>query len=140
MNSTRITRCLLSLPLGLLALAPLAAHPAAAASSPVVGTYSVADNGQGCWGGGALLADGSVTGNAACSFANGQVIARLSPTGWTFSDSSDSVVVLTFSVRMIKGPNVFGGSSLTFPVPVGGPLKVTDSEGGTTILRVTINQ
>ena len=99
--STRITGAgaLISVTL-LLTLAP------AFASSPqVVYTYTIADLGQGAWGGGPLYADGSAGGNLPFSAENGQIIAHLKATSWTQVDS-DSVDIC-FQVRQIKGPPFF---------------------------------
>jgi hypothetical protein len=74
MDLARLTRYLAVAACLLMLLPSLAGRPAAAAAG-VVGTYSAADNGQGCWGGGPLLADFTLGGGAHCSFGNGTDVA-----------------------------------------------------------------
>ena len=62
-----------------LVLAVAASVSVASAAGPpaVVGTYSIADLGQGGWGGGQLRADGSVGGGASFSFGNGANVGKI---------------------------------------------------------------
>ncbi|HEX2913222.1 MAG TPA: hypothetical protein VH186_20640 [Chloroflexia bacterium] len=88
-----------------LALGPVSAS--AAGTSNVAGTYTIADLGQGVWGGGALMSDGDVTGQVAFSYGNGQYIFKLQGSQWSFTDSSDQMVALCFNVVVIKGNSIF---------------------------------
>jgi hypothetical protein len=123
----------------LLAIPPLTLHARAAQS--VVGTYSAADNGQGCWGGGPLLADGSFSGGASCSFGNGADVGRLVPSSWTTDGQS---VTLTWTVDIHKGSCAdFGGAGvpclLSLPLPIGSATKVVfPGATGTTVVRVSL--
>ncbi len=115
-------------------------HVRASAGSNVVGTYTIADNGQGVWGGGNLRADGSVDGMVAFSAGNGQLVAQFVPSGWSYADASD--VQICFNINVTKGdPNAFGGSTFCGVLPVTGtPVKVYGLDGGTTIMRVDMHQ
>jgi len=86
----------------------LAVLPAFGSGQQVVYTFTIADLGQGAWGGGSLRADGSATGNVPFSAENGQSIAHFQPVSWTQVDS-DSVDIC-FVVRQIRGPPIFGSA------------------------------
>ncbi|HEX2913337.1 MAG TPA: hypothetical protein VH186_21215 [Chloroflexia bacterium] len=120
-----------------LALSPVSAS--AAGTSTVAGTYTIADLGQGVWGGGAVMADGSITGSVAFSAGNGQYIFKLQGTQWNFTDSSDQMVNLCFNVVVIKGSTIFP-PSFCFPVPVTTtPVVVPGPDGHGILIRVTLN-
>lgn len=76
------------------------------ASGSVVGTWSVADHGQGCWGGGNLLSDGTGNGDGGCAFQTpqGEEVASISPQGWSFTDSTNKEVNLCATFIGKKGP------------------------------------
>lgn len=107
----------------------------------VVGNWAVADHGQGCWGGGNLLSDGSGNGGGNCSVSdpNGQSVASLKPVSWSFTDSSDTAVSLCADITAKKG-DVFGPagtvsfSCITVPVGTDAPVDL----GGDTYGKVTI--
>lgn len=106
-----------------LVLAALLVSVAFADGNPnVVYTWTVADLGQGVWGGGPLFDDGTTGGNLPFSGFNGQVIAHLHPISWNEVDPGVSIDIC-FRVHEIKG-------SLGFPpefcfTDVFGPLPVT---------------
>ncbi len=109
----------------------------AAGASDVVGTFTLADNGQGGWAGGPLLADGTVGGGGALSFANGQVIAKVRGDSW--SRAGSQAVNICFDVTQTKGPAGAAGPPVQcFTLPVTGtPIKVSMG-GETTVIRVTL--
>jgi len=74
----------------------------AGGNSNVAYTWTVADLGQGIWGGGPLFADGSAGGNVAFSAGNGQIIYHVHPTGWSYIVPG-VLLDLCFEVREIKG-------------------------------------
>ncbi len=96
----------------------------------VVYTWSVADLGQGAWGGGSLFSDGSTGGNAAFSALNGQVVFKIQPVSW--SNPVPGLVEICFQTTAIKGVPFFPPyACLDLPV-TGGPVLAYG-----TILRVT---
>lgn len=102
---------------GLFAAAALSAGLAApvfAASPGAVGSWSVVDHGQGCWGGGSLF-----LGGGECAFQTpvGEEVAKIQPVSWSFTDSTDTAVLLTANFVGQKGP--------VFPVGVPVPMSVT---------------
>ncbi len=105
--------------LGLAAFLP--SFTAESAKTTVVYTWTLADLGQGLWGGGPLYSDGSTAGNLPISVNNGQLILHLQPTSW--SEPFPGFINLCFDVRMIKGtPPIpddsfcFGDLGLLLPV------------------------
>src|SRR5712692_9426454 len=100
--------------------------PASAAS--VVGNFVVADNGPGCWSGGALLSDGTGTGAGNCSFKTpaGQEILHFAGKTWT--GNATVGVTLCATVTAIKDPlGLAPGPLCIGPLPVNvGPVKFTD--------------
>ncbi len=65
---------------------PLIALPASASS--VVFTYTLADHGQGGWGGGQLFADGTAGGANGVSFFNGADVATFAASSWSLGTSA----------------------------------------------------
>ena len=105
-----------------------------ASSQPsVVYTMTISDLGQGCWGGGALLSDGSTRVNASCSFNNGADVGMLVPTSW--SPVGTGFVSICVQAVGIKGGG-FPSGCLTIPV-TGTPIKISLAPGDTMIIRVT---
>jgi hypothetical protein len=104
------------------------ASPVFAAGPDVVGTWSVVDHGQGCWGGGNLLADGSGNGGGGCAFMTpaGEEVASLKPASWAFTDATKTAVNLCASFVGKKGPVFPVGVAVTncIVVPVGGSAPV----------------
>lgn len=106
------------------------ALPASASGSPVAGNYVVADNGQGCWAGGALLADGSGTGAGGCSFSGpaGQEVLRFTTRSWT-GDATAGVTLCVNAIATKDPAGIFPTGQFAFgclgPVPVNiGPVKI----------------
>ena len=139
---------------GIAAAAAISASPVAAGT--VVGTYTIADHGQGGWGGGPLFGDGSVGGGAGLSYFNGQEIGVVTGGVWTLdghcpagtfdvlagtpATGTGSVFgdgfTLVLYVRSIKDPLGQMRLPLCFsPLPVGGPFVVQ----GTTV-RVSLQR
>ena len=116
-----------------------AVAPAASAASPTVaGTFTLADNGQGGWVGGALRTAGSISGGGAVSFStpDGQFIERMVSGTW----SSPAPGLVTISLNLV-GVSALAPptDNFTITLPVtGGPIKVTDPFGGTTVIRVRL--
>lgn len=71
-------------------------------NSQVAYTWTIADLGQGVWGGGPLFADGSTGGNLPASIFNGQLIFHLKPASWSETVPGEAVEIC-FDVREIKG-------------------------------------
>lgn len=145
----RFTLALASLAVGVAGLFPVAAS--AASPAPVVGTYSVADNGQGEWGGGALYADGSVGGLVAFAAGTGsqQIIAHFLPFSWQFvplGTNAQGAVDICYSVQAIKGPAtaIFGSqfclSDFGGTLPVTGTAVKVTVDGFSTVMRVTLTR
>ena len=121
-----------------LAVSPVAAS--AAGTSTVVGTYSIADLGQGVWGGGSLMSDGSITGRLAFSAGNGQFILKFQGSSWSFTDSSNQAVTLCYNVTIIKATSPFPPYICFQDVPVTGtPIIVPGPAGGGFLIRVNLN-
>ena len=103
----------------------------ASASPKVSYTFTVADLGQGIWGGGSLFADGTAGGNVAFSAGNGAVIYHLHATSWAvlFPGALD----VCFEVREIKGssglPPSFCISDFGLVLPVTGTPLLIDDDG-----------
>ena len=94
-------------------------------------TWSIADLGQGVWGGGPLYSDGTGGGNVAFSAVNGQLVFQLQITGWS-AVVPGQLLEACFVVRAIKGTPPFPSPfCATLPV-TGGPVNV-----GGFIMRVT---
>lgn len=126
--------------LGVLVLAALMTSGAfAGGNSNVFATFSVADLGQGVWGGGPLFADGTARGHVAFSAGNGQVIFHLHATSWTGPfGPSPGAVQINFSTHVIKGPPQ-GAFSAIAPISGTPVLFDFDSDGNPDfVLRVTL--
>jgi hypothetical protein len=113
----------------------------AAAAGPVVGTWSIADHGQGCWGGGNLLVGGGASGGGSCAFQTGagEEVASLTPTSWSYTDSSQTAVSLCATFVGKKGPVFPVGvpilQCLVVPVGTSAPVNLG---GSGTFGKVTI--
>jgi hypothetical protein len=100
-----------------LALTGATAAPALAAGG-AVGTWSVADHGQGCWGGGTLEPGGSLGGSGGCAVhtPGGTEVASIVPETWVLN-SDQTQALLCVDIVVKKGPPVISGQAC-FPVPV----------------------
>jgi len=137
---------------GIAAVAAISASPVAAGT--VVGTYAIADHGQGGWGGGPLYGDGSVGGGGGLSYLNGQEIGVVTGGVWALNshcpigtfdllagvpasgtgNGFGDGFTLVLDVRAVKDPLGQMALPLCFsPLPLGGPFVLQ----GTTI-RVSI--
>lgn len=119
------------------------ATPALASGPSVAGSFTVADNGQGCWSGGALLSDGTATGAGACSFSTPLGHENLVFTGKTWSGDATTGVTLCATVRPANaGSDPLGIApdlGCIGPLPVNaGPVKITGPDGDTTLVRVSL--
>ena len=116
----------------------LAAIPANAVGPQAVYTFSVADLGQGLWGGGQLRADGSANGHVAFSFLNGNYVAHHHPKFWV--DLGGAVIICGPS-HVIRDTFGIGPQPFCSPVlPVTGqPLLIDfDTDGNPDlVIRVT---
>jgi hypothetical protein len=106
------------------------------ANSPVVAyTFTVTDLGQGCWGGGSLNTNGTISGGASCSMENGQIVGLIQGTNW--QNVGGDAVELCFNFVNFKGviplPPCFG------PIPVSGTPLIVSFPGSDnpTLIRVT---
>ncbi|MCI0556015.1 MAG: hypothetical protein L0287_34160 [Anaerolineae bacterium] len=111
------------------------------ASGNVVATFTIADLGQGAWGGGSLFADGTANGHIPFSFLDGQVIFHLHPASWSWIVPG-AVIEICFDTHMIKntmGLPIPPSFCATLPV-TGTPVLVDfDSDGNPDqVLRVTL--
>jgi hypothetical protein len=107
------------------------------ASTPtVVATVSVADHGQGGWGGGSLFSDGTASGGTGFSVANGAIVAVGTLASWTGTPTLGGFVTVCFDIRQLKPAATTFMFCPTLPV-TGTPIVVTDPEGGQTTIRVT---
>ena len=102
-------------------------------------SWSAADHGQGAWGGGPLYSDGSANGAVSISDDDGQTIAVLYAKSWSYIDSS--TLNICFDIKTVKGTfppeacltDLFGQG-----IPItGGPITLTEPDGGQFTLRVT---
>jgi len=113
---------------------------AAFAAGAVVGTWSVADRGQGCWGGGTLNPDGTATGSGSCAFSTptGQEVAAISPASWSFTGTTETAVTLCADFTGKQGPVFPIGvpvlNCITIPVGTDAPVNL----GGDTYGKVTL--
>jgi len=126
------------------------------AAGTVVGTYTIADHGQGGWGGGPLYTDGSIGGGGALSYFDGQEVGVVTGGVWKLNSHCPAGTIdilagapatgtgnglgdgftLVLKVRAIKDPLGQMALPLCFsPLPLGGPVVVQ----GTTI-RVSIQR
>jgi hypothetical protein len=122
--------------LSVVALAASAFVIPVSANSPVVAyTFTVTDLGQGCWGGGALNTDHTISGGAACSMDNGQIVGLIQGTNWWNVGPGAVEVCFTFVNHkgVIPLPPCFG------PIPVTGTPFVMTFPGSDnpTLIRVT---
>jgi hypothetical protein len=115
-------------------------------ASNVSFTYTLADLGQGGWGGGPLFANGVASGVNGVSFFNGADVATFKATSWTSGTSAITggpgvdicgTLTVTKSNGFLPPPGVFPGFCLSFVVgtdiPItGGPVVVFG-----TVIRVT---
>lgn len=115
----------------------------AGTNSKVAYTWTVADLGQGAWGGGPLFADGSAGGHIAISLLNGQLIFLLEPTTWSVVEGGTAVDVC-FNLHEIKGdsgyPPSYCLSDEGVVVPISGTpiiVPVPESPSSYTLFRVT---
>jgi hypothetical protein len=109
---------------------------AAARSPKVAGSYTIADLGQGGWGGGPLNTDGTIGGSAGFSYGNGQNLGAIQGTSWV--SSAPGLVTLCFTDTATKGQPLFPSPSC-FDVPSNGtPLIISEEPGEETLLRVTM--
>jgi hypothetical protein len=95
----------------------------AGGNSKVQYTWTLADLGQGVWGGGPLYADGSAAGNLAFSGFNGGLVFHLHPTHW-YEVEPGEVVDICFELHEIKGetgfPSAYCLSDVGVLLPVNG--------------------
>lgn len=130
--------------IGVLVLAASLTSVAFAGGNPKVEyTWTIADLGQGVWGGGPLYADGSAGGYLPVSLANGQMIFQLNPTSWSEVDGG-AAVDICFHLKEIKGtsgfPSNFCLSDLGVIMPVSRtPVIMSDPDAASlrTLIRVT---
>jgi hypothetical protein len=103
-------------------------------------TWTVADLGQGVWGGGPLYADGSAAGNFPFSAEDGQLIFQLHPTSW-YEVVPGAFIDVCFTVREMKGssgfPPAFCLSDIGIVLPVTGTPITMPIPDGTALIRVT---
>jgi len=99
-------------------------------------TWNLVALGQGGWIGGPLFEDGTVGGGGAIALNNGQILARLEPTGWTEDD--DENITVCFDVNIRKGPADALPASLCSPPtqPTGTPVHL-DFLGSDHEFRIT---
>lgn len=115
--------------------------PVSAAGQSVVGTWSVVDHGQGCWGGGNLLSDGTANGGGGCSFQtpSGEEVASLKPFSWSYADATQTAVNLCANITGKRGPvfpiGVAVLSCIVVPVGTSAPVNL----GGNTYGKVNIH-
>lgn len=107
----------------LLLVALMTTVASAGGNSKVAYTWTVADLGQGIWGGGPLFADGATGGNFAFSAENGQLIFHLHPTSWSEVVPGEAVDIC-FALHEIKGssglPPSFCFTDIGIVLPVTG--------------------
>jgi hypothetical protein len=128
-----------------LALAFLFSGVAVAASDTAgaVGTWTIADHGSGAWAGGTLRADGTATGSGEFAFPTpqGEEVARIQGSSWSFLDPSQTTMLLCVTVTGVRGPVFPIGVAIAqcLPVPVTGPgAPVPLFPGGDTFARVIL--
>jgi hypothetical protein len=117
--------------IALAAAAGIGVSAAQANAASVVGSFVVADNGQGCWTGGGLLSDGTATSQGgACSFfiAPG-VHEQLKFTSKTWTNNGDGTVTLCATVEPTHSGSDPAGIApnlgCTPPIPYNvGPVKI----------------
>jgi hypothetical protein len=73
----------------------------------VVGTYTIADHGQGGWAGGPLRADGTVGGGGAVSFSTpaGQVVGLVTGGTWSGTLAAGQTVQVCLDLQQLHGPS-----------------------------------
>ncbi len=110
---------------------------AAGAPTPatVVGSYTVADLGQGGWAGGALRSDNTISGGGsyAASTPEGQVIAKITGGSWSGTLATGHTVTLCLDVLQIYGPAETVSSEFCAPITVNAGPTVIDGA----LFRVT---
>ena len=131
----------LMLLVGVVLLAAFLLTSVASASGNVVATFTIADLGQGAWGGGSLFADGTARGHIPFSFLDGQVIFHLHPASWSWV-VPEAVIEICFDTHVIK--NTVGlpiPPSFCVTLPVTGTPVLVDFDGDGNpdqVLRVTL--
>ncbi len=111
---------------------------AAEAPTTVVGSYTVADLGQGGWVGGALHSDNTISGGGSYSASTpeGQVIAKITGGSWSGTLATGDTVTLCLDVLQIHGPA--GALPPEFCAPITVNTEPTVIDG--TLFRVTTTQ
>ncbi|SRR5712692_206792 len=115
--------------------------PASAAT--VVGNVVVADNGQGCWTGGALLSDGTETGSGNCSFDNGKIILHVGDKTWSGNATTGVTLCRVTTVVKIPADVLLPTGVIGFgcfgPLPVGQtPSRVDSGDGSSILVKITL--
>jgi len=92
----------------------------ASPGASVVGTFTIADHGQGGWAGGPLLSNGAVGGGGAFSFSTpqGQVVAKITSGFWSGTLATGQTVTLCANLQQIQGPPGSLPPTLCAPIPV----------------------
>jgi len=111
----------------------LIAVPAFAKSATVVGTFAVADHGQGGWFGGPLRADGTIGGGGAFSISTpeGQFVARVTGGTWTGTLATGQTVEICINLQQLHGPPGFLPPTLCAQIPVNaGPVNLFEDVFG----------
>jgi hypothetical protein len=118
---------------------------ALASANPAIGTYSVADAGAGgAWQGGPMFADGSLGGGGMVEFPppeGGQLVLRVTPLSWSYTDSTDSAVQLCFDLTELRPQPQAPFSVCAPPLPVtGGTGQMVDpGTGATAMIHVSFH-
>jgi hypothetical protein len=106
------------------------------AHGATVGTFAIADHGQGGWVGGPLRDDGTIGGGGAFSISTpaGQVVARETGGTWSGTLATGQSVLVCINLHQLQGPPGFLPPTLCAPIPVNaGPVNLF----GDTFGRVT---
>lgn len=110
-------------------------------ANSVVGTWVVADHGQGGWAGGNMLSDGTLDGSGAFAFQTpvGEEVASIQGSNWSFTDSTNTVVNLCVTVTGKMGPAFPVGIPILIcaQVPIDGPAPI--NIGGDTFAKVNFH-
>jgi hypothetical protein len=114
------------------------ATPAFATASPVAGTYTVTDLGQGGWTGGPLYADETVGGGGGFSLStpDGQVVEKI--VGGVWLPLGPDAIHLCLDLVGIKNAPPSGTFCVDLPV-TGTPVVVSLEEGEQTLVRVSMH-
>src|SRR5262249_38294490 len=119
-KASTMKRILASLTLAIFLVFAVGTTTFASPAVVVVGTFTIADHGQGGGTGGPLFSNGTLGGGGAFSISTpqGQVIAKITGGSWSGTLATGQAVTVCANLQQIHGPAGILPPTLCAPVPV----------------------